>query len=102
MRAPRVVALNPPIYAVALGAAVLDTVTLLVRLAVDGNDYTALGIFFRLQIPNFDLCFAFFSLCHLVFPNYLFFGLFVCVVSLTPKSICCPPLTSFSGIRSSR
>ena len=61
------VALNPPIYAVALGAAILNTVALLVRLAVDVNDYTALGIFFRLQIPNLDLCFAFFSLCHLVF-----------------------------------
>ena len=67
MRTPRVVALNPPIYAVALGAAELDTVTLLVRLGVDVNDHTTFCLFFRFQIPNFDLCFAFFSLRHLVF-----------------------------------
>jgi len=52
---------------VALGAAELDTVTLLVRLGVDVNDHTTFGLFFRFQIPNFDLCFAFFSLRHLVF-----------------------------------
>ena len=63
---------------------------------------SSFGVFFRFQVLNFDFLFAFFSPCHLVFPNYLFFGLFVCVVSLTPKGTCCPPLTSFSGIRSSR
>ena len=58
----------------ALGAAILNTVALLVRLAVDVNDYTALGIFFRLQIPNLDLSFAFFSLWHLVFLAIYFLG----------------------------
>lgn len=33
----------------------------------------------------------------------LFVGLFVvCAVSVIPKGTCCPPLTSFSGIKSSR
>ena len=58
--------LNPPIYAVAssLGAAGLNAATLLVRLGADVNNYAALDIFFRFQIPDFDRCFALFSLCH--------------------------------------
>ena len=58
--------LNPPIYAVAssLGAAGLNAATLLLRLGADVNNYAALDIFCRLQIPNFDRCFALFSLCH--------------------------------------
>jgi hypothetical protein len=63
----------------------LNAVTLLVRLGADVNDYAALGIFFRFQVTDFDLCFGFFSLCHLFFLSYLF-GLFVVVLcSVTPK-----------------
>jgi len=81
--------LNPPIYATtsALVAAVLNAATLLVRLGVDINDDAAFGIFSRFQIPDIDFCFALFSLCHLFFLTYLFFGLFIWVVSVTPKSI---------------
>jgi len=78
---------------------------LLPRLGVDlGTDvlgYPALGVFFRFQVSDFDRRLGFFSLCHFSFPSYLF-GLFGrCVVSVTPKGNR-PPLTSFSGIRSSR
>ena len=47
--------------------------------------HTALGVFFRFQVTDFDLRFGFFSLCHFIFPSYLF-GLFCrCGVSVTPK-----------------
>jgi len=44
----------------------------------------ALGVFFRFQVTDFDRLLRFFSLCHFIFPSYLF-GLFRCVVSVTPK-----------------
>ena len=68
----RFLVLNPPIYAVAssLGAAVLNAETLLVRLGVDVNNYATLDIFFRFQIPDFNLCFALFSLCHFFLTMY--------------------------------
>ena len=48
-------------------------------------DSTALGVFFRFQIPDFDLFFGFFSLCHFfAFPDL---GLVCCfIVSGTLKS----------------
>ena len=71
------------------------------RLSTDALDYTALGVFFRFQVSDFDRFLGFFSLCHFVFLA-IYFGLFGrCVVSVTPKGNR-PPLTSFSGIRSSR
>ena len=62
---------------------------LLSRLGVDfGADvlgYPALGVFFRFQVSDFDRQLGLFSLCHFIFPSYLF-GLFGrCVVSVTPK-----------------
>ena len=46
---------------------------------------SALGVFFRFQVTDFDRLLGFFSLCHFIFPSYLF-GLFCrCVVSVTPK-----------------
>ena len=61
-------ALNKPIYAVAfLGAAALNAVALLVRLGANVNNYATPGIFFRFEIPDFNFCFAFFSLGHLCF-----------------------------------
>ena len=59
-----------------LNAVTLNAVTLLVRLGADVNDYAALGIFFRFQVTDFDAFLYFFSLCHFIFPIYLF-GLFV-------------------------
>jgi hypothetical protein len=54
----------------------LNAVTLLARLGTDlgthALDYATLGVFFRFQIPDFDLFFGFFSLCHLNFSFYLF------------------------------
>ena len=44
-------------------------------LAIDtraGRDSTALGIFFRFQVSDFDRLLGFFSLCHFIFPSYLF------------------------------
>jgi hypothetical protein len=49
---------------------------MLVSLAIDisaGRSDTALGVFFRFQVTDFDLCFGFFSLCHFIFSI-----LFVC------------------------
>ena len=48
------------------------------------------------------LIFVLLSFLCAIFSNYVFFGLFGCIVSVTPKGTCCPPLTSFSGIRSLR
>jgi hypothetical protein len=77
---------------------------LLPRLGVDlGPDvwnYSALGVFFRFQVSDFDPRFGFFSLCHFIFPSYLFWVVSRCC-SVTPKGKR-PPLTSFSGIKSSR
>jgi hypothetical protein len=40
------------------------------------GDSAALSIFFWFQIPDFDLFFGFFSLCHFIFPSiYLYLGL---------------------------
>ena len=62
-----------------IGAVALNAVTLLVRLVTDALDYAALGVFFRFQIPGFDLSFGFFSLCHFIFLA-IYFGLFVVVL----------------------
>ncbi len=54
----------------ALNAVTLNAVTLLVRLGADVNNYAALDISFRFQIPDFNLCFALFSLCHFFLTMY--------------------------------
>src|SRR3954464_577743 len=51
-------------------AVTLVNALLLVTLAIDipaGRDSTALGVFFRFQITDFDCRFGFFSLCHFYF-----------------------------------
>lgn len=75
----RFVALNKPIQVVAfaLGTTGLHAVALLVHLGINVSHYATSGIFFWFQIADFDFCFAFFSLCHFVFPAYLFLGLLV-------------------------
>jgi hypothetical protein len=63
--------------------------TLLARLGTDVGtdalDYAALGVFFRFQVSDFDRRLGFFSLCHFIFPSYLFLVVCCCVVSVTPK-----------------
>jgi hypothetical protein len=56
---------------VVLNVATLNVVILLVRLDADVSDYAALGVFFRVQVTDFDLCFGFFSLCHFCFCFFL-------------------------------
>ena len=53
--------------------------------ATDVLDYAALGVFFRFQVADFDRQLRFFSLCHFVFPSYLFWVFGRCVVSVTPN-----------------
>ena len=67
------------------------------------GNHTALGIFFRLQVVEFEIRFLFlvllvFHVCYLSFV-----GLFTdCVLSMTPNSNRCPPVTSWFGTRSSK
>ena len=61
----------------------------------DIGNHTALGIFFRLQVVDFDIRFLFLVL-HVCY--FSFVGLFV--LSVTPNSNRCPPVTSCFGIRS--
>ena len=64
----------------ALNAVTLNALTLLVRLGADVNDCAALGIFFRFQVTDFDLCFGFFSLCHFIFSILFVWVVCRCVV----------------------
>jgi hypothetical protein len=67
----------------------------------DIGNHTALGIFFRLQVVEFDIRFLFLVLLVLHVCYLSFVGLFVdCVLSVTPNSNRCPPVTSCFGIRS--
>src|SRR6266576_3638799 len=64
----------------------------------DVGCHTALGIFFRLQVVDFDIRFLF-LVSHVCFLSFV--GLFVdCVVSVAPNSYRCAPVTSCFGIRS--
>jgi hypothetical protein len=49
------------------------------------HDHPAFGVFFRFQVTDFDRFLGFFSLCHFIFPSYLFGFVSRCVVSVTPK-----------------
>ena len=78
------------IVTVLWSASAINTVMiLLARLGVDlgtyALDYPALGVFFRFQVSDFDPRLGFFSLCHFIFPSYLFWVGSRCVVSVTPK-----------------
>ena len=44
----------------------------------------AFSVFFRFQVTDFDRLLGFFSLCHLIFPSYLFWVVSLCCV-VTPK-----------------
>jgi hypothetical protein len=65
-----------------VAALVLVAADLVVRRPTHHN--AALGVFFGFQVTDFDCFFGFFSLCHFIFPSYLF-GFVCCVVSVTPK-----------------
>ena len=64
----------------ALSVVALNAVTLLVCLGADVSDYATLGVFFRFQIPDSNLCFAFFSLCHFIFSILFVWVVCRCVV----------------------
>jgi hypothetical protein len=49
------------------------------------HDDPAFGVFFWFQVTDFNCFLGFFSLCHFIFPSYLFGVVFRCVVSVTPK-----------------
>lgn len=67
-----------------VAALVLVAAYVLVLGAVGG---AAFGVFFGFQVTDLDRFLGFFSLCHFIFPSYLF-GLFSrCIGSLTPKGI---------------
>ena len=57
-----------------------------VDLGTDVLDYPALGVFFRFQVSDFDRRLGFFSLCHFIFPSYLFWVVFsLCCLSDTER-----------------
>ena len=67
----------------AIWAAGLNAVT--AALGHSGRDSAALGIFFRFQVTDFDRLLAFFSLCHFIFPSYLFWVVSLRCVSDTKR-----------------
>ena len=75
----------------------LNAVTLLVRLGADVNDYAALGIFFRFQVTDFDLCFGFFSLCHFIFSILFVWVVCRCVVFSDAEGHLTPALNVLFG-----
>ena len=65
---------------------------------LDATACAVVGIFFRLQVVEFDIRFLF-LVSHVCYLSFV--GLFVdCVVSVAPNSNRCPPVTSCFGIRS--
>ena len=66
-----------------VAALVLVAADLVVRGPI--HDNPAFGVFFRFQVTDFDRFLGFFSLCHFIFPSYLFGLCSRCVVSVTPK-----------------
>ena len=91
--------LSLAVYLAILGATTLDAMGRGAGISVDIGDHTALGVFFGFQVTNVDLCL--FLVSHVCYLSFV--GLLIdCVVSLAPKSNCCPPVTSCFGIRSSR
>jgi hypothetical protein len=64
----------------------------------DIGNHTALGIFFRLQVVEFEIRFLFLVLFVLHVCYLSLAGLFV--LSVTPNSNRCPPVTSCFGTRS--
>jgi len=63
---------------VATARLLVATARLLVACA--GDHKTALGVFFRFQVTDFDLCFGFFSLCHFIFSILFVWVVCRCVV----------------------
>ena len=67
----------------ALGVLIVASVALVLPGPI--SDEPALGVFFRFQVTDLDRFLGFFSLCHFIFPSYLF-GLFSrWLGSVTPK-----------------
>ena len=66
------------LYLVTLDAMAL-AMTRDAHVIADAAGHTALGIFFRLQVTDFDRLLGFFSLCHFIFLA-IYFGLFLVVL----------------------
>ena len=67
----------------ALGVLIVASVALVLPGPI--HDEPALGVFFGFQVTDLDRFLGFFSLCHFIFPSYLF-GLFSrWLGSVTPK-----------------
>ena len=69
----------------ALNAVMILLPRLGVDLGTDVLDYSALGVFFRFQVSDFDPRLGFFSLCHFIFPSYLFWVVSLWCVSDTER-----------------
>jgi hypothetical protein len=61
-----------------VAALVLVAADLVVRRPI--HDDSAFGVFFWFQVTDFDRFLGFFSLCHFIFPSYLFWVVFLWVV----------------------
>jgi hypothetical protein len=73
------------VVALVLVAVLAKVLVAVLAKALIAADVPALGVFFGFQVTDLDCFFGFFSLCHFIFPSYLF-GLFSrCVGSVTPK-----------------
>jgi len=68
-----------------VAALVLVTADLVIPRPI--RDDSAFGVFFWFQVKDFDSFLGFFSLCHFIFPSYLFGLFFVVFMSVTPKGI---------------
>lgn len=66
-----------------VAALVLVLAALVVRGPI--KDDSAFGVSFWFQVTDFDRFLGFFSLCHFIFPSYLFCLFLVWVDSVTPK-----------------
>jgi hypothetical protein len=63
----------------------LNLATLNVTVRADIGGHTALGVFFRFEVSDFNCRLGFFSLCHCIFLAIYFWVVFSLVVSVTPK-----------------
>jgi hypothetical protein len=71
------------LYLVTLDAMALP-MTRDAHVIADVAGHTALGIFFRLQVTDFDRLLGFFSLCHFIFPIYLFVWVDISIRAKSP------------------
>jgi hypothetical protein len=66
---------NMQVWVAALGVLIVASVALGIRGPI--SDESALGVFFWFQVTDFDDLLGLFSLCHFIFPSYLFWVVLV-------------------------